>query len=99
MSDPVSNDLHDADHQNTQGTPGADEEADTASGGAPMRLISAASTMRPTTIRTGMVLPPGVTSTNSTNASQISAATATGISKRPRLKPPSLCSRRLRTAR
>lgn len=35
MSDPVSNDLHDDDHQNTQGTPGADEEADTASGGAP----------------------------------------------------------------
>ena len=35
MSDPVSNDLHDDDPQNTQGTPGADEEADTASGGAP----------------------------------------------------------------
>lgn len=37
MSDPVSNDLHDddGDDQNTQGTPGADEEADTASGGAP----------------------------------------------------------------
>ena len=42
---------------------------------------------------------PGVTRKISAASTQISAAIATGSSKRPRLNPPSLCSNRFRTTR